>query len=347
MQSPAPGMACNSGPGCRGGGAGVALRDPMLVAVVAATLVHILLLLGIGMELPEPTPPAVRTLEVMTVEQPSNSVAPLAGAVRAPVTRAGETSVALPETASGTAPDAPEPPPELALDAPPPAEDVAAAAPEDASAPAAPQRGPELPGDIAAPAGFSEPRFDARPDTRPANLAEILSGIGREIPLPNLPSPAADLARAPDARATDVFASRSAEIAELTARINAREASQAGRPRRKAISTNTREYRYAAYMEAWRRKVEAIGNLNYPQAAKEQGLFGSLILHVAIKADGELEDVRVVRSSGFEVLDEAAIRIVQLAAPYAPFPEDIRAETDVLDITRVWQFQRNHRLGWD
>jgi len=55
----------------------------------------------------------------------------------------------------------------------------------------------------------------------------------------------------------------------------------------------------------------------------------------------------VVRSSGFEVLDEAAIRIVQLAAPYAPFPEDIRAETDVLDITRVWQFQRNHRLGWD
>jgi protein TonB len=100
-------------------------------------------------------------------------------------------------------------------------------------------------------------------------------------------------------------------------------------------------------MEAWRRKVEAIGNLNYPQAAKEQGLFGSLILHVAIKADGELEGVRVVRSSGHEVLDAAAIRIVELAAPYAPFPADIEAETDVLDITRVWQFQRNHRLGWD
>jgi protein TonB len=55
----------------------------------------------------------------------------------------------------------------------------------------------------------------------------------------------------------------------------------------------------------------------------------------------------VVRSSGHDVLDQAAVRIVQLAAPFAPFPPDIAAETDVLDITRTWQFQRNNRLGWD
>jgi protein TonB len=100
-------------------------------------------------------------------------------------------------------------------------------------------------------------------------------------------------------------------------------------------------------MEAWRRKVERIGNLNYPKAARELGLFGSLILHVVVRADGELVGVRVVRSSGHDVLDQAAVHIVELAAPFAPFPDSIAAETDVLDITRVWQFQRNHRLGWD
>jgi protein TonB len=100
-------------------------------------------------------------------------------------------------------------------------------------------------------------------------------------------------------------------------------------------------------MEAWRRKVERIGNLNYPSEARELGLFGSLILHVAVRADGSLEGIRVVRSSGHKVLDDAAIRIVELAAPFAPFPPNIKRETDVLDITRTWQFQRNNQLGWD
>jgi protein TonB len=99
-------------------------------------------------------------------------------------------------------------------------------------------------------------------------------------------------------------------------------------------------------MEAWRRKVERIGNLNYPEAAKDQGLYGSLILRVAVRADGSLEAVRVLRSSGQPLLDEAAKQIVELAAPFAPFPPDIAAETDVLDITRTWQFQRNNQLGW-
>ncbi len=76
-------------------------------------------------------------------------------------------------------------------------------------------------------------------------------------------------------------------------------------------------------------------------------MYGNLILHVAVRADGSIEHVRVLRSSGFEVLDEAAVKIVELAAPFAPFPPDIRAETDVLDITRTWQFLSNNRLGWE
>jgi len=149
------------------------------------------------------------------------------------------------------------------------------------------------------------------------------------------------------ASAADILASRNNEITRLTARINAQTNAYQNRARRKAISTSTREYRYASYMEAWRRKVERIGNLNYPSEARDQGLYGNLILHVAVRADGSLEGIRVVRSSGQEVLDQAAVRIVELAAPFAEFPPDIAAETDVLDITRTWQFQRNHRLGWD
>ena len=76
-------------------------------------------------------------------------------------------------------------------------------------------------------------------------------------------------------------------------------------------------------------------------------MYGTLILHVAVRADGSIEGIRVLRTSGFDVLDEAAIKIVQLSAPFAPFPPDIRSETDVLDITRTWQFLRSNRLGWE
>ena len=76
-------------------------------------------------------------------------------------------------------------------------------------------------------------------------------------------------------------------------------------------------------------------------------MYGSLILHTALRADGSIERVHVLRSSGFEVLDEAAVKIVELAAPFAPFPPDIRADTDILDITRTWQFLSNNRLGWE
>lgn len=166
---------------------------------------------------------------------------------------------------------------------------------------------------------------------------------------PSLAAPAAverEQLQRPAISAADIFASRNAEMANLTARIQEQSHAYANRTRRKAISTATREYIYANYMEAWRRKVERIGNLNYPREARELGLFGSLILHVAVRSDGSLEGIRVVRSSGHEVLDQAAVRIVELAAPFSPFPPNIERETDVLDITRTWQFQRNHELSW-
>jgi protein TonB len=97
-------------------------------------------------------------------------------------------------------------------------------------------------------------------------------------------------------------------------------------------------------LEAWRRKVEQIGNLNFPEQAKRDRLSGSLVLRVAVRSDGSVESIRVVRSSGSKILNDAATAIVRLAAPFAPFPAGIRAEADVLEITRTWQFRSDHRL---
>jgi protein TonB len=142
-----------------------------------------------------------------------------------------------------------------------------------------------------------------------------------------------------------LFASRDQEIAHLTAELARKTQAYAKLPKRKSISASTKEYKYAAYLDAWRRKVERIGNLNYPDEAKRQNLHGSLILHVAVRSDGSVEQVRVLRSSGHKLLDDAAVRIVRLAAPYSPFPQEINKETDILDITRTWQFLRSNQLG--
>jgi protein TonB len=142
-----------------------------------------------------------------------------------------------------------------------------------------------------------------------------------------------------------LFASKQQEIVYLTAELQRKTSAYAKLPRRKAISASTQEYKYAAYLDAWRRKVERIGNLNYPDEAKRQKLYGNLILHVAVRKDGSVEQVRVLHSSGHKLLDDAAIRIVRLAAPFSPFPQEIRAETDILDITRTWQFLRTNQLG--
>jgi len=90
--------------------------------------------------------------------------------------------------------------------------------------------------------------------------------------------------------------------------------------------------------------VERIGNLNYPEAARQNKLYGSLLITVSIRADGSVENVEVNRSSGNRVLDAAAVHIVEMAAPYAAFPPDIRRDTDVLNITRTWTFTKADEL---
>lgn len=116
-----------------------------------------------------------------------------------------------------------------------------------------------------------------------------------------------------------------------------------GELRRKYISASTTDWLYASYMNAWTQKVERVGNMNYPQEALRRNMRGDLVMSVGIRADGSLESIEVLRDSGFPVLDEAAIRIVELSAPYAVLPEQIAREVDVLYITRTWRFSPDNK----
>lgn len=134
------------------------------------------------------------------------------------------------------------------------------------------------------------------------------------------------------------------EMAQLQARISQQWDDYQKRPKRAFVGANVKEYAFARYVEDWVTKVERVGNVNYPEAARRQGLYGSLKLTVSIHADGRIEKVEVDRSSGSKILDTAAIRIVELAAPYARFPDDMREKADILSITRTWTFTRSDQL---
>ncbi len=144
---------------------------------------------------------------------------------------------------------------------------------------------------------------------------------------------------APTADTTELL-QKSLAIARLEAQISKDWNSYQERPRRKFVGARTQEYRFARYVEDWRQKIERIGEMNYPQAARDQRIYGSLVATVSIKANGTLEKVQIDRSSGHKLLDEATIRIVTLAAPYAAFPSNIARDTDILHITRTWTFTR-------
>jgi len=138
---------------------------------------------------------------------------------------------------------------------------------------------------------------------------------------------------------------RSLEIASLEARLDRQRQIYAKRPRIKRLSRlSTKAAVDAFYLNSWRRKIETIGNLNYPVEARRRKIYGDLRLLVSIFPDGALKEVELLQSSGHRVLDDAAIRIVRLAAPFAPFPDDLRQTTDVLEIIRTWQFRKNSSL---
>ncbi|TDG15674.1 energy transducer TonB [Seongchinamella unica] len=132
------------------------------------------------------------------------------------------------------------------------------------------------------------------------------------------------------------------QLASLEATLDEQTQAYANRPRvRRLTSVSAKQAADAAYLADWRQRLEAVGNKYYPEASVRYGLYGDLRLLVVIRKDGSLEDIKVLKSSGYAVLDEAALKIVRMAAPYSPFPAELAATTDKLEIIRTWQFQEN------
>lgn len=168
-------------------------------------------------------------------------------------------------------------------------------------------------------------------------LTKLKSSYNLDIPQPKKQQKA-------DTSSAEDLVQRSLEIARLEAQISKHNDYYQKLPRRKFIGARTQEYRYAQYIEDWRVKVERIGNLNYPDQARREQVYGKLQLSVSIRADGSVENIEVSSSSGHRILDAAAMRIVRLAAPFSPLPPDIAKDWDVLNITRTWSFTPSDKL---
>ncbi len=203
---------------------------------------------------------------------------------------------------------------------------------DEALAPASPIEAPLNANEIRDVEDFLQER-----PTSPVPTEQVLATEG------NAPQPeaATNGPTAPAATNGTTAANRADTLASLQAQLDLRRQEYAKRPRRYTISSaSTKEAYDALYLDNWRKRIEAIGNANYPEQASADGIYGTMRVMVALNPDGSVNDIRILRSSGERVLDEAAVAIVRLAAPFDPFPPELRAKVDVLEIIRTWQFHR-------
>jgi len=142
----------------------------------------------------------------------------------------------------------------------------------------------------------------------------------------------------------EVKVDNSYEIARLQAEIDRQQEQTAKRPKKKWLTARTHEATSAKYMYRWVEKVERIGNLNYPDAVRREKLSGAVVMTVGIFKNGAIESILVEESSGQRILDDAAKRIVQLASPFEPLVGKLGEETDILYITRTWDFQSSNSV---
>jgi protein TonB len=132
------------------------------------------------------------------------------------------------------------------------------------------------------------------------------------------------------------------QIQSLEAKLDRQRRSYTRRPKvHRMTSVATLQSDDARYQFEWQQKVELVGNQYYPTEARRRKISGDVRLVVALLPDGSIKRIDVLASSGKSVLDQAAIRSVKLAAPFAPFPAELREKADILEIIRTWQFRNN------
>jgi protein TonB len=304
--------------------------DRLALTIVVAIVLHAMVLLGVSFA-PEPRVPSrFESMEVILVAEHSSKAPKHAKLLAQTNLEGGGNSD---DEVRPSAPvKAPLPSPTAAVaSTPPPPTQALPAPPVEQPAPAPARHGPaQVKDHLARLADKGELPVPTRSLTRPTQVRP-------EAP----PEPQPDPQPANHSEALPVGAQQlvhSFAIANLSAEIQEKLESRAKRPRRKYVSATTQEYRYAAYMEAWRAKVERIGNINYPEEARTRHISGAVMLDVAVRRDGSVADVTIRKSSGLTLLDDAAIRSVHLAAPYDPLPPEIRKEVDELHVTRTWKF---------
>lgn len=169
------------------------------------------------------------------------------------------------------------------------------------------------------------------PVTTVANRPATAAAVPADAPETDVAEPQ------PPVQATD-------EIASLRAKLDRLRNTYSHLPNvLRVTAVSTRADQAAAYLDDWETLVETVGNEHYPEAARRDHIFGNLRLAVRLRPDGTVDDVTILASSGQRVLDLAAIRTVRLAAPFRPFPTELR-QWDRLEIIRTWQFMPGDRL---
>ncbi|MFN4262743.1 MAG: TonB family protein [Thioalkalivibrionaceae bacterium] len=305
----------------------------MPVATLIAIFAHAILILGVGFSIKEINRSNVLPMEIVFLQEtsapPLDDAALLANVDHDSPDPDSQAGIGLPE---------PLPTPETSEQIAPSDSDVSVDSTAAAGSPATDDTATELAAEREiTPETIETPPPSAMPDAPPTASDPQTSPSRREPQ----PSPQTDSARA------DAKPNNTVDVAALMRQglSSARDPEQTGLRRqgttRILSSTSARSAPEAAYLENWTRRVETIGNLNYPEEARRRGLSGQLVVAARIRSDGSLVDAHIQQSSGEPILDQAALDIVRLAAPFQAFPEAMRAHHDEILIVRAWNFRRD------
>lgn len=184
-----------------------------------------------------------------------------------------------------------------------------------------------------------QPQAPARPEPVRQQQRQVVQTQGesrRQVALAEDAEPTPE----PDQQRRSLM-ERSLEIASLEARFDAQRQAYARKPRvLRVTAASTLRSDNAWYVQNWVSKVTRIGNINYPSEARSNSLYGSLRMLVSLRKDGTIKEIAILNSSGSTVLDDAAINIVRMAAPFPAFTDKMKEQTDELEIIRTWSFQR-------
>ena len=194
-------------------------------------------------------------------------------------------------------------------------------------------------------------------EVRPAPEAQVLNETPEQPKLTTLTSINAEQViaqqrNAPEQEEKQALSEQSSSeeislaIASLQAQLDLQQQAFARQPRKYTLSSaSARKSHEASYLDSWRRRVEAVGNINYPVQARQQQVYGNVRMLIALNASGQISETRIIQSSGESLLDQAAVEIVNLAAPFEPFPEELKAEADILEIVRTFRFHEGNTLS--